>query len=572
VLLKLHFLKKTLIYINKIVKRWSILYGNLNNIKQSALRRLEKLLYKRYRSDTIASIELLKIISDISSDIKRQIGLLLDRKNTIQYIIIGSNKNIIIPQLERFSVIPGKLRGLRLIHTHLYNEDLSKEDINDLLYLRLDSISAVLVNLRGLPYKITTAYISPLNEKQWELLPQNDPYNIDINFVEFINEIEKSINKTKAIQNIYEIKALCIGVYENKNIALDSLAELKELSNSAGISIYNTFYQINKHHHPKYVIGKGKLKELIIDALQYGVNLLIFDNSLTPNQAKAISQCTEMKIIDRNQLILDIFAKRAKSNDGKLRVELAQLKYILPRLSVKDDSLSRLTGGIGGRGPGETKLEIDRRRVYERITLLTKKLKKIEQNRHVQRKKRSNESLPIVSVVGYTNAGKSTLINSLTKTNNYADDKMFATLSPVSKRLRFPEEKEIIINDTVGFIKDLPEDLKGAFKSTLEEIYDSWLIVQLVDASDSNYAKKINSVDLILEELSLNNIKRLLVFNKIDLLEQSTIKFLKETYKNALFISAYDTKTFKPLLNNIFYTIFLSKNINNNDNINVLNY
>ena len=468
--------------------------------------------------------------------------------------------------------MPGKLRGLRLIHTHLYNEDLSKEDINDLLYLRLDAISAILVNSMGLPYKISSAHISPLNEKQWELLPQNDPYNIDLNFVEFINEIEKSIDKAKGIENIDEIKALCIGVYENKNIALDSLSELRDLSSSAGISIYNTFYQIKKHHDPKYVIGKGKLKELIIDALQYGVSLLIFDNALTPNQAKAISQCTEMKIIDRNQLILDIFARRAKSNDGKLRVELAQLKYILPRLSVKDDSLSRLTGGIGGRGPGETKLEIDRRRVYERITLLTKKLKKIEQNRHIQRKKRSNELLPIVSVVGYTNAGKSTLINSLTKTNNYADNKMFATLDPVSKRLRFPEEKEIIINDTVGFIKDLPEDLKGAFKSTLEEIYDSWLIVQLVDASDSDYMKKINSVDLILEELSLNNIKRLLVFNKIDLIESSTLKALSETYKNAFFISAYDTKTFKPLLNNIFYSIFLSKNINNNSDVNVLNY
>ena len=527
---------------------------------------------KRYKTDAIVSIELIKIISHISFEIKKQIGLLLDRKNTVQYIIIGSNKDITIPTLERFGVLPGKLRGLRLVHTHLYNEDLSKEDINDLLYLRLDAISAVLVSSTGLPSKIFTAHISMDSEKQWKLLPQTDPYNQNISFTDFINEIEKLTSGIKEIANINEIKALCIGVYDNKNAATDSLEELKELSKSAGIIIYNSYYQIKKGIDPKYVIGKGKLKELIIDALRYGVNLLIFDNSLTPNQAKTISQYTEMKIIDRNQLILDIFAKRAKSNDGKLRVELAQLKYILPRLSAHDDSLSRLTGGIGGRGPGETKLEIDRRRVYERITLLTKKLKKIEQNRYIQRKKRSNALLPIVSIVGYTNAGKSTLINTLTKTNNYADDKMFATLDPVSKKLRFPEEKEIIINDTVGFIKDLPDDLKGAFKSTLEEIYGSWLIIHLVDAATNDYVKKINSVDSILEELSLNNIKRLLVFNKIDMLGNEALLSIKDAYKDAFFISAIDNKTFKPLLDCIFYTIFISKNINDDSHINVLNY
>lgn len=468
--------------------------------------------------------------------------------------------------------MPGKLRGLRLVHTHLYNEDISKEDINDLLYLRLDTISAVLINSSGLPYKMDTAYICTSNKKKWELLPQSDPYNQEIKFIEFIEELEKTTNRVEASQSLDVNKALCIGVYDNKNAASDSLDELKELSKSAGITIYNSYYQIKKHADPKYVIGKGKLKELITDALQFGVNLLIFDNALSPNQAKAISQCTEMKILDRNQLILDIFAKRAKSNDGKLRVELAQLKYILPRLSAHDDSLSRLTGGIGGRGPGETKLEIDRRRVYERITLLIKKLKKIEQNRHIQKKKRTNVGIPVVSIIGYTNAGKSTLLNNLTKTNNYADNKMFATLDPVSKRLRFPEEKEIIINDTVGFIKDLPLDLKGAFKSTLEEIHDSWLIIHLVDASNKDYEKKINAVESILEELSLNNIKHILVFNKIDLLDFATLNSIKNTYKDAFFISALDNRTFIPLLDNIFYILFVSKNVNSYTNVNVLNY
>lgn len=508
----------------------------------------------------------------MSIEIKRQIGLLIDRKNTIQYVVVGSNKDVTIPALERFSIAPGKLRGLRLVHTHLYNEALSKEDINDLLYLRLDSISVILINSTGLPYKMITAYISTSDKQRWELLSETDPYNQEINFKEFIEEIEKTANKIVGVQSSITNKALCIGVYDNKITASDSLDELKELSESAGIIIYNSYYQIKKRIDPKYVIGKGKLKELITDALRFGVELLIFDNSLTPNQAKAISQCTEMKILDRNQLILDIFAKRAKSNDGKLRVELAQLKYILPRLSAHDDSLSRLTGGIGGRGPGETKLEIDRRRVYERITMLAKKLKKIEQNRHIQKKKRSNIGIPVVSIIGYTNAGKSTLLNNLTKTENYADNKMFATLDPVSKRIRFPKEKEIIINDTVGFIKDLPSDLKGAFKSTLEEIYDSLLIVHLVDASNKDYEKKMKAVEDILEEIALNNIKRILVFNKIDLVDCDAIISIKNTYKDAIFISALDNRTFTPLLNNIFYILFVSKNNNPFDNINVLNY
>jgi GTP-binding protein HflX len=497
---------------------------------------------------------------------------LIDRKNTIQYVIVGSNKDITIPVLERFSIAPGRLRGLRFVHTHLYNEGISKDDLNDLLYLRLDALSAILVNSSGLPQKLITAHISSINGKQYEFIPENNPYQQEINFLDFITNLERTVNNIGNIESSYTNKALCIGVYDNKNLATTSLSELEELSKTSDITIYNTYYQIKKFIDPKYVIGKGKLKELIIDALQYGVNLLLFDNSLTPHQAKAISQYTEMKIIDRNQLILDIFAKRAKSNEGKLRVELAQLKYILPRLSAHDDSLSRLTGGIGGRGPGETKLEIDRRRVYERITLLSKKLKKIEQNRKIQKKKRSNENIPKVSIIGYTNAGKSTLINCLTKSTSYADNKMFATLDPLSKRLRFPEEKEIIINDTVGFIRDLPTDLKGAFKSTLEEIYDSWLIVHLIDASDKEYEKKIDAVKSILEEVSLDDIKSILVFNKIDLLDSDTLGTLRNTYKDAFFISALDNKTFKHMLDNIFYILFVAKNAYTSNIINSFNY
>lgn len=454
---------------------------------------------------------------------------------------------------------------MRLIHTHLYNEELSKDDLADLAYLRLDSVSAALIDEQGLPLKLITAYIGASVDNPFIFFEETNPYNQSIDYDVFIYELEKNLEKISGYVEGINNKnaALLIGVYPDKTKAFESLSELRELAASAGIEVYNTYYQLRDKVHPKFIIGPGKLKSLIIEALQYGVNFIIFDNTLTATQAKSIGNFTEMKILDRNQLILDIFAKRAKSNDGKLRVELAQLKYLLPRLSAKDDSLSRLTGGIGGRGPGETKLEIDRRRIYEKISFLTEKLRKIEQNRYTQKKKRIANEIPLVSIIGYTNAGKSTLINNLTKTDNYADNLMFATLDPVSKRIRFPEEKSIIINDTVGFIRDLPDDLKGAFKATLEELFDSSLLVHLIDLSNQHYEKRIEAVDSILGDLKLADKPCLLVFNKIDLVEDYILDDVKKKYSGAIFISAINKETYRTLLEAIRYTLFLNKSKEN---------
>jgi GTP-binding protein HflX len=267
---------------------------------------------------------------------------------------------------------------------------------------------------------------------------------------------------------------------------------------------------------PRTLIGKGKLQDVLVRSMQLMADLVIFDADLSPSQAIHIAEATNLKILDRTQLILDIFAQRAQSSDGKLQVELAQLKYLYPRLVGRDDSLSRLAGGIGGRGPGETKLEIDRRRVRDRITALERRIEGLSADRQVRRKRRNARGLPVISIVGYTNAGKSTLLNALTDSHVLAEDKLFATLDPTSRRLRFPRDREVIVTDTVGFIRDLPEDLVNAFRATLEELGDADLLLHVADASDPRLDDRVKAVEKILGELGLLETRRLLVLNKVD--------------------------------------------------------
>ncbi|MFN3481171.1 MAG: GTPase HflX, partial [Thermodesulfovibrionales bacterium] len=314
--------------------------------------------------------------------------------------------------------------------------------------------------------------------------------------------------------------------------------------------VLDTIIQRPKEINPKYLMGEGKLRELIISAMNKGATMLIFDQDLSPSQIRSISEMTELKVIDRCQLILDIFAQRAHSRDGKVQVELAQLKYRLPRLTGKGTAMSRLTGGIGGRGPGEMKLEIDRRRVRDRIALLEKELRILSEARRQRKHRRVETGIPIVSIVGYTNAGKSTLLNNLTKSDTFVENRLFATLDTASRRLRFPREREIIITDTVGFIRDLPDDLFAAFRSTLEELEDADLLIHLVDASNPRFEQHISSVDKILRDLNLNDKPQILVFNKIDKIPDDEREGLIKRY-GAIAISALDPDTFKPLLETI---------------------
>jgi GTPase len=328
--------------------------------------------------------------------------------------------------------------------------------------------------------------------------------------------------------------------------ARESIDELRELAISGGLVVLDEIIQKRDKLDPKTLVGKGKLDEIIILSLQLGADMIVFDCELSPSQVRAINAATDLKILDRSQLILDIFAQRAQTSEGRIQVELAQLKYLLPRLSGSGIEMSRLMGGIGGRGPGETKLEVDRRRVRERISQLEGELKRIRASRQQRRARRQRRDLPVVSIVGYTNAGKSTLLNSLTQSSVSAEERMFATLDPTSRRLRLPRDTEIIINDTVGFIRNLPQDLLAAFKATLEEIEQSDLLIHLVDASSPNLESQIKSVEGILVDLELDRILRLMVLNKIDLAEPDELENRRRTY-GAIAISAIDRSTLGPL-------------------------
>jgi len=325
------------------------------------------------------------------------------------------------------------------------------------------------------------------------------------------------------------------------------MSELDELARSSNVVVLDHVIQRPQKIDPSHLIGAGKLKDLIIRAMQLGATIIIFDQDLTPAQGTRIAEATELKVIDRTQLILDIFARRAHSREGKVQVELAQLKYRLPRLTGRGTQMSRLMGGIGGRGPGEMKLEVDRRRVRDRLGLLEKELKSISAARKQRKARRAQAGIPIISIVGYTNAGKSTLLNALTKSQTHVEEKMFATLDTASRRLRFPRERDVIITDTVGFIRDLPKDLFNAFRATLEEMEDADMLLHLVDVSNPTFEQQIDSVTAILKDLGYNEKPRMLVFNKIDRLEKEIADSLCDRL-DAVGVSALHKDTLPALL------------------------
>ncbi len=499
--------------------------------------------------DKVVTPELAKYLAELSSEIGRQIGLLVHRSGSITHVIAGDTKGILIPDLSDYPLGRKSLRGLRLIHTHLKEESLNQEDLTDLLLLRLDLIAALGIKDR-LPDRIFLAHLMPPGSgKAVEILPAQGFYQLDMDFITFVTALEEEMARQRIFdQKDTRERAILVSVSTHPKFEQeDSMEELNELAVSGGVLVLDRVIQRPKEINPKYLMGEGKIKELVISAMDKGATLLIFDQDLNPSQTKSIGELTELKVIDRCQLILDIFAQRAHSRDGKVQVELAQLKYRLPRLTGKGTAMSRLMGGIGGRGPGEMKLEIDRRRVRERITLLERELRALSEARRQRKRRRVATGIPIVSIIGYTNAGKSTLLNALTKSGTFVEDKMFATLDTASRRLRFPREREVIITDTVGFIRDLPKDLLSAFKSTLEELEDADVLVHLVDASNPRFLQQIASVEKILEELDLSSRPQLLVFNKSDRISADEAANLRIRF-NASVVSALDPSTFGPLL------------------------
>ncbi len=528
--------------------------GNLLGLKPSHKQRLEKLYQRRVNPDQIISPELARSLCEISREISRQVGLFLDRRGRVQDVFVGDARQITLTGLGRYRAGKTRLRGLRFVHTHLQGEPLSQDDLTDLALLRFDAIVALETSEQGMPGKVFWAHLKPGNDPQDPCQLEDSPslHQLPQDFDHFIDGLERELADSWERSHEHSGKrlALLVGV---TTFSLDRLKrnmdELRNLAESADFEVVEVVTQRRQQLDPRYVVGSGKLKDLYVQCMQQGVDLLIFDGELSASQVRAISEFGDLEVWDRTQLILNIFARRAHSGAGKVQVELAMLKYTLPRLVMKDNFLSRLTGGIGARGPGETKMEVWQRRIRDRINRLEKELDELSRQRKLRRDRRHKNDLPIVSIVGYTNAGKSTLLNRLTHSEVLAEQRMFATLETTTRRLRLPSGRFVLLTDTVGFIRDLPDDLAKAFRATLEELSGADLLVHLLDASDPEHPRQLEAVEQILSDLAIDNLPQLVTLNKIDQLTPEEQDQLRE--QGRILVSALDGSGLEELLASI---------------------
>lgn len=518
--------------------------GNTKGLAPSQTRAVQRLFQRTVDPTEFVSLELAREMVSLAESLRRRIGVLINRQGRIEEVIVGTKEILYIPDLGRYRLGRARLRNLRLVFT-----DLSKDreqavipfDVYaDLERLRLDMV----VSLRSAPNRVsmTYAYLVPARGSDTAAAATEEIRDIgafETNFLELIEAVEQSLASEVVQLSGDEVGAVLVGVYDTKeDDAEASMLELRELARTAGVKVIDEIVQ-KRRIDPKTFIGSGKLQELVLRCLRSGAEVLIFDAELKPSQWRSITNSTELKVLDRSMLILDIFAQRAQSSDGRLQVELAQLKYNLPRLVEKDAGLSRLSGGIGGRGPGETKLELGRRRIRDRIAELEQRLSKVRESRDFRRGRRRENQLQLVSIVGYTNVGKSTLFNLLTGSQVIAENKLFATLDPSQRRLFLPAPeaeqldgisgRTVIVSDTVGFIRKLPQELETAFRATLEELYDASLLVHVVDASDRDAVTKYMAVRRILDQMTLADAPELVVCNKIDRADAEAVaSLLKE--------------------------------------------
>ena len=501
------------------------IHGDTSGLAPAERKALERIYRRRVPPNELTSPELTRSLCEVSHATRRQVGALVDRAGIVQYVVIGDSAKLMLPDLGRFRAGAERFRGLRLVHTHLRGEPLTRDDLVDLTRLRLDLVVAICVSTEGQPWTASYAHCVPVPEGSGaEPFRTHGPMpyaRLDCDPASLVAALEEEFARSSKARTVRgkDGRAILVHVCTGKeaHAAQASLTELRELARTAGVEVADTVLQVRPHPDPRYVLGRGKLEQTVLRSLQLDADVLVFDRELSAAQASGIAAMTDLRVLDRTQLILDIFAQRAESVDGKLQVELAQTRYLLPRLGTKDDALSRLTGGIGGRGPGETKLEIGRRRARERIQQLEARLKTVQKQRKQRRARRERRDVPVVAIVGYTNAGKSTLLNALTGASVLAENKLFATLDPTSRRMHV-RGRDVVVTDTVGFIRDLPKDLFAAFRATFEEAAGADLLLQVIDVSDPACEEHLRTTDKLLQELELSELPRLRVFNKVDLM------------------------------------------------------
>ncbi|MBR5487866.1 MAG: GTPase HflX, partial [Phascolarctobacterium sp.] len=530
----------------------SEILGNLKGIRNSVIEELKTLYDMKLTSGQLLSAELALKLADITDFINREISVYITRSGQIIKVVVGSNETVELPAIEgrRGS---SRLSGIRCVHTHPNGApSLSGVDISALKSNRFDCMVAIGVTS---PYYAESTLgfgmIVGIDENEQFIVENYGPLTMaeaeNIYFPNLVNTVERILDKQTSSTSLAQAqeRAVLVGMEYNGMLNTlgwtieDSVEELKQLADTAGAQVVARFLQKRPKPDPAFFIGKGKVQELALFVQQENVDLCIFDDELSPAQQRNIEQAMGIRVLDRTALILDIFAQRARTNEGKLQVELAQLQYNLPRIMGKGLSLSRLGGGIGTRGPGETKLEVDRRRIRDRIAYIKECIGKVKSVRTLHRASRNKASVPTVSLVGYTNAGKSTLLNTLTNSDIYAKDQLFATLDPTTRQLELPDKQQAILTDTVGFIQRLPHQLVAAFQSTLEEVIEADVLLHVIDVSHELYKEQSNAVYHVLEQIGAKDKTIITVYNKIDKLpEDSALPARLTQEENSVCISA----------------------------------
>ncbi len=527
------------------------IFGNTDGLAALELEGLEKLYTYQTPPERIVGDTLGQRMCALAHTMARQVGVLIDRRGQVTHVIVGDGNEIFLPDVGRLRTSKGRLRGVRLVHVHLKGEGLNDDDLTDLARLGLDLVCALTLQM-GRPFQVHIGHIIPTREG--EIVHDVRPFEVleplmwpatafaaDL----IIRDLETQLSRVRPRAKMVGARESALLIHvgpESQLEADDRLDELAELARTARVEVLGRVTQRRRQPDRDTALGSGRLKEVVLEAMATDASVLIFDHELSPSQMRGVARETEMKVLDRTQLILDIFASRASSRDGKIKVELAQLKYNLPRLSGRSDALSRLAGGIGGVGPGETKLEVDRRRARDRIHKLEQALKRMTQNRATRRGRRQRNGVATACLLGYTNVGKSSLLNALCKSQIFTENLLFATLAPTSRRIRLPEGLDCVVTDTVGFIRDLPKELVGAFEATLEEAMEAEVLLLVADASHPQLEAQLQSVERILHDHGLNEHPHLLVLNKIDAVTDfATVRELAQ-HRNAISTSTLDRR------------------------------